>query len=69
VDSASAKTSGRQVAAPAYFDYLEGARYVFNVAPNPSHSPRDGDTDFYGVRVNQIVIVQFKEPRRHFALG
>jgi len=52
---------------PTYADYLEGARYIFNVAFGPLASPGEGDTNVYGVLVDNVVIARFEELREHFA--
>jgi hypothetical protein len=68
-DTANAKADERcPGGTPVFADYLEGARYIFNVAFGPPESPREGDTDVYGVLVDEIVIARFKELREHFAM-
>ena len=69
IDSANAKAleHGR-TREPLFVDYLEGARYIFDVAYGSSHSLREGDTKVYGVQVGEMVIAQYEELQRHFAL-
>jgi hypothetical protein len=68
-DSAKAKADERLSGVqPAFADYLDGAGYIFNVAFGPPESPSEGDTNVYGVRVNDIVIARFEQLREHFAL-
>jgi len=52
IDSANAKAleHGR-TREPVFIDYLEGARYIFDVAFGTKSSPLDGDTKMYGVLV------------------
>lgn len=68
-DSANAKAleHGR-IREPLFIDYLEGARYIFDVAFGTINSPRDGDTKVYGVLVGGMVIAEYQELQRHFAL-
>jgi hypothetical protein len=68
-DSARAKAFAyRRGREPVFIDYLEGARYIFDVAYGSSGSPREGDIKVYGVLVGGIVIAQYQELQRHFAL-
>jgi len=68
VDSANAKAAERFPGWPPTFeDYLNGARYMFNVAYGAPESPREGDTKVYGVLVNDVVIARFEQLREHFA--
>jgi hypothetical protein len=47
-DSARAKALERAVVGPPRsMDYLEGARYIFNVARGGLDSPAEGDTQIY----------------------
>ncbi|MGA8089161.1 MAG: hypothetical protein WCA10_17940 [Terracidiphilus sp.] len=69
VDSANAKAKDRgRYRTPAFIDYLDGARYIFNVAHGTIENPRDGDTEVYGVVVDQIVIGKYEDLQRHFVL-
>lgn len=67
-DSASAKAfdNGRP-GKPTYVDFLEGARYIFDVAFGPRETPQEGDTEVFGVLVDRIVIGRFDQMQRHFA--
>jgi hypothetical protein len=66
-DSANAKAQDRGwYETPTFLDYLEGARYIFNVARGLVESPREGDTQVYGVVVDQMVIGGYEELKRHF---
>jgi hypothetical protein len=71
IDSANAKAieHGR-IREPMFIDidYLEGARYIFDVAFGAKNSPRDGDTKVYGVLVGCMVIAEYQELQRHFSL-
>ena len=69
IDSAYAKAieHGR-FGEPVFVDYLEGARYMFDVAFGSSESPREGDTQVYGVLVGEMVIANYQELERHFVL-
>jgi hypothetical protein len=50
-----------------YADYLQGARYIFDVARGTTQTPTEGDTRVYGVSVDEMVIGQYEELERHFA--
>ncbi len=67
-DSASAKAldNGR-LGRPTYVDFLEGARYLFDVAFGPRETPQEGDTEVFGVLVDRMVIGRFEQMQRHFA--
>ena len=69
IDSANAKAleHGR-IREPAFIDYLEGARYVFDVAFGTKNRPRAGDTRVFGVLVGSMVIAEYQELQRHIAL-
>jgi hypothetical protein len=67
VDSASAKAFDNGRGKPTYADFLEGARYIFDVAFGPRENPQEGDTEVFGVLVDQIVIGRFEQMQRHFA--
>lgn len=64
--SATAFDNGRP-GKPTYVDFLEGARYIFDVAFGPRENPHEGDTEVFGVLVDRIVIGQFEQMQRHFA--
>jgi len=49
-------------------DYLEGARYIFDVAFGSLDNPREGDTRVYGVLVGDMVIAEYQKLQRYFAL-
>lgn len=67
-DSASAKAfDNRRPGKPTYVDFLAGARYIFNIAFGPPTNPQHGDTEVFGVLVDQIVIGRFEQLQRHFA--
>jgi hypothetical protein len=69
IDSANAKAFEHGgIREPVFIDYLEGARYVFDVAFGTKKRPRDGDTKVYGVMVGGMVIAEYRELLRHFAL-
>ena len=69
IDSAKAKAleNGR-VKEPGFTDYLDGARYVFDVAFGTKNRPREGDTRVFGVLVGGMVIAEYQELQRHIAL-
>jgi len=69
IDSANAKAfdHGRN-REPVFVDYLEGARYIFDVAYGTMKAPRDGDTKVYGVLVDDMIIANYQELQHHFAL-
>jgi hypothetical protein len=46
-------------------DYLEGARYVFEVACGPANHPRDGDIRVYGARINGFQVGASEELGGH----
>jgi hypothetical protein len=67
VDSAIAKAQDRgRHGTPTLIDYLDGARYIFNVARGSMENPRDGDTEVYGVVVDRMLIGKYEELQRHF---
>jgi len=67
-DSARAKAQNRlSFGPPLPADYLEGARYIFNVAFGPQDNPRDGDTRVNGVCVDGVVVGVLQKLGRHFA--
>ena len=67
LDSAKAKAFdyGRQ-GRPAYVDFLEGSKYMFNVAYGPRDNPAEGDTMVYGVRVDNMVLGDWRALKSHF---
>lgn len=68
-DSASAKAHDHGRTGEAMFvDYLEGARYIFDVAYGTMEHPRAGDTKVYGVVVGGMVIADYQELQLYFAL-
>ena len=68
VDSARAKAFDRAFSQTLlYADYLQGARYVFDVACGPTETPVEGDTRVYGVSVDEMVIGFHEELERLFA--
>ena len=69
IDSANAEAieHGR-IREPELIDYLEGARYIFDVAFGTKNNPLDGDTKVYGVLVGSMVIANYQELQRHIAL-
>jgi len=68
-DSARVKAcdNGRP-GAPTYVDFLEGARYIFDIAFGPREKPQQGDVEVFGVLVDRMVIGRFEQMQRHFAL-
>lgn len=52
---------------PVFVDYLEGARYIFDVACGTMKNPREGHTKVYGVLVGDMVIANYQELQRYFA--
>ena len=68
LDSANAKAleSGRP-GKPTYFDFLQGARFIFDVAFGPREDPKEGDTEVFGVLVDRMVIGRLEPMRRHFS--
>jgi len=68
LDSARAKAFDHgRLGQPTHSDYLEGSRYMFNVARGPRDNPADGDTQLYGVCVDGIVIGEWGHLKEHFA--
>jgi hypothetical protein len=68
VDSARAKAADHgRPEKPTYVDYLEGSRYIFDIAYGPREKPVEGDVWVYGVRVDQMVIGNFEELKHYFA--
>ena len=51
----------------AYVDYLQGARYIFDVARGSTEMPVEGDTRVYGVSVDEMVMGRHEDLERHFA--
>lgn len=51
---------------PQYTDYLEGARYIFNVARGLPGNPVEGDTQVYGVQIDGTVVRQTEDLAQHF---
>lgn len=49
-----------------YADYLQGARYIFDVARGLPHAPVEGDTRVYGVSVNEMMVGHREELERYF---
>ncbi len=67
-DSARAKAQNRlSFGPPLPADYLEGARYIFDVAFGPKDNPRDGDTRVNGVCVDGVVVGVLRKISRHLA--
>ena len=68
LDSAKAKAfdHGRQ-GRLVYLDFLEGSKYIFNVAYGPRDNPVDGDTMVYGVRVDNMVLGDWRALKEHFS--
>jgi hypothetical protein len=67
VDSANAKAQDRgRHGRPIFLDYLDGARFIFNVAHGLIDSPRERDTQVYRVAVDQTVIGSYDKFRLHF---
>ncbi len=68
LDSAKAKAfeHGHQ-GRLTYADFLEGSKYIFNVAYGPRENPVDGDTMVYGVRVDNMVLGDWRALKEHFA--
>ena len=67
--------SGRAIAlehnrpqTPLRIDYLEGARYIFDVARGLRGKPTEGDTHICGVKVDEAVIGQVEELEQNYAL-
>jgi len=68
VDSAKARAADHgRLANPVYMDFLEGARYVFEVAYGSREDPREGDLCVYAVRIDQMVIGDYEELKHYFA--
>jgi len=55
-DSARAYAQNRLSVHPLPIDYLQAAKYVFEVACGPEDKPKEGDTRVHGVSVNAILI-------------
>ncbi len=69
-DSARVKASDRSFfGLPNYADFLEGVRYIFNVARGGANNPRDGDLRVHGVSVDGIVIGIYEELRCYFTVA
>jgi hypothetical protein len=67
LDSAIAKSLDRgRYGQPSYEDYLDGARYIFNIAYGSRERPANGDTRVFGILMNDIVIGEFEEMERCF---
>jgi hypothetical protein len=68
VDSAQAKALDRLFSrTKIYADYLQGARYIFDVARGLPENPAEGDTRVYGISVDEIVLGQREKLEHHFA--
>lgn len=65
IDSANAKARDQLQSKPSCIDYLKGAAYVFDVAYGSRENPRDGDTQVYGVIVDEVVIGTREKVQRH----
>lgn len=65
IDSANAKARDQLQSKPSYIDYLKGAAYLFDVAYGSRENPRDGDTQVYGVIVDEVVIGNREKVQRH----
>jgi hypothetical protein len=69
VDSARAKAFEQsRYQKPSYVDYLDGARYIFNVIRGPLEKPMEGDTRVYGVSMDKKVIGRIEELDRRSAI-
>ena len=69
IDSANAKALDHgRIREPVLIDYLEGSRYIFDVAYGTMNSPRDGDTKVYGVLLGGMVIAEYQKLERHLRL-
>jgi hypothetical protein len=67
-DSASAKAfDNSRAGKPTYVDFLDGARFIFDVAFGPRETPQEGDVEVFGVLVDRMVIGRFEQMQRHFA--
>lgn len=65
-DSARAYAADRgRIGLPVLVDYLDGARYIFDVAYGPPDSPKDGDIQIYGISVDGMLIGTYRELRYH----
>jgi hypothetical protein len=63
VDSARAKAFEQyRYRNPSYADFLDGARYIFNIIRGPLEKPMEGDTRVYGVSLDKKVIRRIEEP-------
>jgi hypothetical protein len=66
VDCAIAKALGRaSVKKPVHNDYLESARYMFNVSLGEPSSPQEGDRRVYCVCVDSVVIGVYEKVRQY----
>lgn len=52
---------------PIYSDYLEGSRYIFNVAYGSRENPEEGDLQVFAVRVNQMILGSYEDVKQYFA--
>lgn len=68
LDSAYAKALDHGHHRPSYIDYLHGARYIFNVANGPKHTPREGDTRVYAAIVDEMLIGIVDKIEHHLLL-
>ncbi|HEY4382714.1 MAG TPA: hypothetical protein VGN01_20390 [Acidobacteriaceae bacterium] len=48
-------------------DYLQGARYIFDVACGLPDAPKEGDTQVRGISVDEIALKPQEDLERHFA--
>lgn len=68
LESALAKAMEREREGnPAYIDYLDGARNMFDASFGTGAKPAEGDILVYGLRVDHILIGEFDFLKRHFA--
>lgn len=52
---------------PEHVDILDGARSVFNVEVGGLEAPLEGNIRIYGVRIDKILIGNYKALKNHFA--
>jgi hypothetical protein len=50
-----------------YADYLQGARYIFDVARGLPEAPTEGDTRVYGISVDEMVLGRREDLEHRFA--
>lgn len=66
-DSAKAKAADHgRPEKPVYLDFLEGSRYIFDVAFGARENPAEGDVCVYAIRVDQMVIGDYEELKHYF---